>query len=129
MPAGGGAGGGRRSAASPLARSSEAPSHGPITRIRTPDMATAIGRTIRPIATGIPPMATAIRPIAMAIPPTATAIQATGSATLHLFIDRTAAGGLAVDDAGPRSATGQCLDDKRESGPRRDDLACYKRAG
>jgi hypothetical protein len=114
----GGCGGGRRSAASPLARSSEAPSHGPITRIRitataigrtaTRPIATAIGRTIRPIATAIRPMATAIRP-------TATAIRPTGTATHHLITNGTAAGGLAVDDAGPRSATGQCLDDKRKA--------------
>src|SRR5262249_34466525 len=60
MPAGGAAGGVRRSAASPLARLSEAPSHGPIMRIRITDMATAI----RPTGTALPPTATAIlRPI------------------------------------------------------------------
>src|SRR5262245_47712236 len=62
MPAGGAAGGARRSAASPLARSSEAPSHGPITRIRT-DMATLI----RPIGMVIQPIATVIRPTVTAM--------------------------------------------------------------
>ena len=79
MPAGGEAGEARRSAASPSARLSEAPSHGPITRLRITDMATAtairpiataIGHTaIRPIATDIG--RTAIRPIVTAIRPTA----------------------------------------------------------
>src|SRR5437016_6410111 len=46
MPSGGGgAGGARRSAASPLPRSSEARSHGPITPIPLTDMATAIRPT------------------------------------------------------------------------------------
>src|SRR5262245_25998755 len=61
MPAGGAAGGVRRSAASPLARLLEAPSHAPITRIRT-DMATVIrltGMAIQPTATVIRPTVTA----------------------------------------------------------------------
>src|SRR6266480_4878515 len=46
MPSGGGgAGGARRSVASPLVRSSGARSHGPITRIPLTDMATAIRPT------------------------------------------------------------------------------------
>src|SRR5262245_48622030 len=63
MPAGGAAGGARRSEASPLARSSEAPSPGPTTRIRITDMATAIrltGITIQPTATVIRPTVTAM---------------------------------------------------------------------
>src|SRR5262245_61457158 len=62
MPAGGAAGGVRRSAASPLARLSEAPSHAPITRIRITDMATVIrltGMAIQPTATVIRPTVTA----------------------------------------------------------------------
>ena len=63
MPAGGAAGGARRSAASPLAHLSEAPSHGPTTRIRITDMATAIratGMAIQPTATVIRPTVTAM---------------------------------------------------------------------
>src|SRR5262245_48697448 len=63
MPAGGAAGGVRRSAASPLARLSEAPSHALITRIRITDMATDIrltGMAIQPTATVIRPTVTAM---------------------------------------------------------------------
>src|SRR5262245_22879121 len=80
MPSGGGgAGGARRSVASPLARSSGAPSHGPIM-----DMATAIRLTaIRLTVTGI-------RPIAMAIRPTATATRGTTATEIGLITVSTA---------------------------------------
>jgi len=95
------AGGGRRSAASPLARSSEAPSHGPITRIRITDMATAT------------------RPIATAIRPTATAIRPTGTATHHLIIDGTAAPAASpsmMPDRGPQPANASTISGKRPRG-------------